>query len=473
MSRAKLTALIVACALFMENLDGTIIATALPQIARSLDTSPIRLSLAITSYMLSLAVLIPVSGWFADRYGARRVFRAAILVFTAGSLLCAMADSLWQLTAARIVQGMGGALMVPVGRLVLLRSVEKSELVQAMAYLTIPALIGPVIGPPLGGFIVTFWSWRWIFLLNLPIGLIGFWLVSRYIEDVRDPNPPPLDIVGAVLSAVGLSGLMLGFEILGRDGEDANIAIAMLGVGTIAMLSFLWHARRHPNPVLDLKLLRIPTFGLAVGGAFLFRIGIGALPFLLPLMLQLGFGLSPLNSGLLTFASAVGALAMKITAKPILARFGFRTVLVVNAVFCGLFILAYSLFRPDTPHAAMIALLLAGGFFRSLQFTGTNTLAYADIPPQLMSRASSMTATLQQLSLSFGVAVGAALLHLTLAWRGTDQLGPGDFSPAFIAIGVISGLSAVVFLALKPDAGADVSGHRPGGGGATPPASAR
>lgn len=460
MSRPKLTALIVACALFMENLDGTIIATALPQIAQSLGTSPIRLSLAITSYMLSLAVLIPVSGWFADRYGARRVFRAAILVFTCGSLLCAMSDSLWQLTAARIVQGLGGALMVPVGRLVLLRSVEKSELVQAMAYLTVPALIGPVIGPPIGGFIVTFWSWRWIFLLNLPIGLIGFWLVTRFIEDAREPDPPPLDIVGAVLSAIGLSGLMLGFEILGRDGEDAAVAMTLLAVGAAGGTAFLWHARRHPNPVLDLTLLRFPTFAIAVGGAFVFRVGIGALPFLLPLMLQLGFGMSALGSGLLTFASAVGALAMKMTAKPILKRFGFRAVLTVNAVLCGLFIIAYGLFRPDTPHAVVIALLLAGGFFRSLQFTGTNTLSFADVPPERMSRASSMTSTLQQLSLSFGVAVGAALLHLTLAWRGAEHLGPTDFTPAFIAVGLISGLSTLAFLRLKPDDGADVSGHR-------------
>ncbi len=470
MSRAKLTALIVACALFMENLDGTIIATALPQIAQSLGTSPIRLSMAITSYMLSLAVLIPVSGWFADRYGARRVFRAAILVFTFGSLLCAVSDSLWQLTAARIVQGLGGALMVPVGRLVLLRSVEKSELVQAMAYLTVPALLGPVIGPPIGGFIVTFWSWRWIFLLNLPIGLIGFWLVTRYIEDAREPDPPPLDIVGAVLSAIGLSGLMLGFEILGRDGEDAAVAASLLIVGAIGAAAFLWHARRHPNPVLDFTLLRIPTFAIAVGGAFVFRIGIGALPFLLPLMLQLGFGLSALNSGLLTFASAVGALAMKITAKPILKRYGFRTVLTVNAIFCGLFIIAYGLFRPDTPHAAVISLLLAGGFFRSLQFTGTNTLSFADVPPERMSRASSMTSTLQQLSLSFGVAVGAALLHLTLSWRGAEHLGPTDFTPAFIAVGLISGLSVIAFVRLKPDDGADVSGHRPKAQ-VTPPAS--
>ncbi|MGQ3029311.1 MAG: DHA2 family efflux MFS transporter permease subunit [Ferrovibrionaceae bacterium] len=468
MSRPKLTALIVACALFMENLDGTIIATALPQIAQSLGTSPIRLSLAITSYMLSLAVLIPVSGWFADRYGARRVFRAAILVFTCGSLLCAMSDSLWQLTAARIVQGLGGALMVPVGRLVLLRSVEKSELVQAMAYLTVPALIGPVIGPPIGGFIVTFWSWRWIFLLNLPIGLIGFWLVTRFIEDAREPDPPPLDIVGAVLSAIGLSGLMLGFEILGRDGEDTAVALALLAAGAAGAAAFLWHARRHPNPVLDFTLMRIPTFAIAVGGAFVFRVGIGALPFLLPLMLQLGFGMSALSSGLLTFASAVGALAMKMTAKPILKRFGFRAVLTVNALLCGLFIVGYGLFRPDTPHTVVIALLLAGGFFRSLQFTGTNTLSFADVPPERMSRASSMTSTLQQLSLSLGVAVGAALLHLTLAWRGAEHLGPTDFTPAFIAVGLISGLSTLAFLRLKPEDGADVSGHRRQ---ITPPAS--
>lgn len=461
MSRPKLTALIVACALFMENLDGTIIATALPQIAQSLGTSPIRLSLAITSYMLSLAVLIPVSGWFADRYGARRVFRAAILVFTCGSLLCAMSDSLWQLTAARIVQGLGGALMVPVGRLVLLRSVEKSELVQAMAYLTVPALIGPVIGPPIGGFIVTFWSWRWIFLLNLPIGLIGFWLVTRFIEDAREPDPPPLDIVGAVLSAIGLSGLMLGFEILGRDGEDTAVALALLAAGAAGAAAFLWHARRHPNPVLDFTLMRIPTFAIAVGGAFVFRVGIGALPFLLPLMLQLGFGLSAAGAGLVVTATALGSLAMKPVAPLVLRRFGYRASLIVVGLVSTAGYAVCAAFRPDWPIGVIFAILLLCGFFMSFQFTAYNTVAYDEISPDEMSSANSFYTTFQQLMLSLGICVGALALHGAMLARDHDHPELGDFSVAFLVVTGISLFATIWNARFSRSAGEELRGRRP------------
>jgi EmrB/QacA subfamily drug resistance transporter len=459
LERSAIIALTVACALFMENLDGTVISTALPQIAASFGVNPVRLSLAITSYLLSVAIFIPASGWMADRFGARTVFRAAIGVFTIGSILCGVSNDLSELTGARIVQGIGGAMMVPIGRLVLLRSVTKSEMVQAMSYLTVPALLGPVLGPPVGGFIVTYASWRWIFFLNVPIGILGLVLVSILIENYKEENTPPLDVSGFLLSGLALAGLMLGFETAGREGVPLSAVLTLLTVGTIALILYIRHASRHPHPILDLLLFRIPSFAIAVGAGTLFRTGVGAIPFLLPLMLQVGFGMSAFASGLLTFMSAVGALAMKITARPILRRFGFRTCLVGNALISAAFLMTYAGFRPDTPRSIILMLLLIGGFSRSLQFTGINTLAFADVPPNRMSRATSLSSTAQQLSQSMGVATGAVLLHLTLFWRGTETLSSLDFWPSFIVVATLAGVSAWFFRRLPRDAGAEVSGH--------------
>jgi len=469
-TRRFIVPLIVACALFMENLDSTVIATALPAIARSLQEDPLRLNLAITSYLLSLAVFIPLSGWAADRYGARRVFRAAIVIFTLGSACCGAAHTLPELVAARILQGLGGAMMVPVGRLVMLRTVPKSELVRAMSYLTVPALVGPVLGPPLGGFIVTYSSWRWIFFINLPIGLLGIVLATLFIEDVKEGAEWPLDIRGFVAAGVGLAGLMFGFETAGRGVLPDALVAVLLAIGVLSLALYVLHARVHSHPIIDLGLLRIPTFAAAIVGGSIFRIGIGALPFLLPLMLQLGFGLSPFASGLLTFASAAGALTMKMTAAPIIRGFGFRRVLIGNAAISTLFLGSYSLFQPTTPHWLIFAALLAGGFFRSLEFTGINTLAFADVPPALMSRATSFQSMAQQLSVSVGVGTGALLLHVTLTITGHGALAADDFYPAFLAVAAISTTSILFFLRLTPQAGAEVSGHRRGG---DPPPAAR
>ncbi len=458
--RRVLVPLIVACALFMENLDSTVIATALPTIARSLAEDPLRLNLAITSYLLILAVFIPLSGWVADRYGARAVFRAAILTFTLGSACCGLAQSLTQLIAARILQGIGGAMMVPVGRLVMLRTVPKSELVRAMSYLTVPALIGPVLGPPVGGFIVTYSSWRWIFYINLPIGALGLVLATLFIENVKEKGDWPLDLRGFVFAGLGLAGLMFGFETAGRDVLPLSVVLALLAGGAACLAIYVLHARVHAYPIIDLSLLRIPTFGTAIVGGSLFRIGIGALPFLLPLMLQLGFGLSALASGLLTFASAAGAMTMKLTAAPIIRALGFRQVLLGNAVISSLFVMSYSLFQPTTPHWLILLALLAGGFFRSLQFTSTNTLIFADVPAQLMSRATSFQSMAQQLSVSIGVGTGALLLHVTLLAQGRASLAAGDFAAAYIAVGLISLSSIFFYLPLAREVGAEVSGHR-------------
>ncbi len=453
--------LIVACALFMENLDSSVLATALPSIAESLGESPLKLNLAITSYLFSLAVFIPVSGWVADRFGARTVFRAAIIVFSIGSLLCGLADSFWTLVGARTLQGLGGAMMVPVGRMVILRSIPKTELVRAMTWLTVPALIGPVIGPPLGGFLTTYLSWRWIFWINLPIGLLGIVLVTLYIPNIREEKVPPLDWRGFLMSAFGLCGLVFGFETIGRGLlPDAAVA-GLLIVGAIGIGLYLHHARRHPHPLIDLSLLKVPTFRAGVAGGFLFRIGVGALPFLLPLMLQLGFGLSAFQSGMVTFASAAGALTMKIAAGPILRRIGFRRVLIGNALISGTFIAICGLFRPDMTYPLMFGLLLMGGFFRSLQFTSINTLSISDIENARMSRATSFTSMMQQLSLSAGVAVGAMVLHATVsAGGGLEQIRADSFMPAFLTVGATAMLSAIVFLRLPADAGAEVSGHK-------------
>ncbi len=458
-SRPILVPLVVACAMFMQNLNSTVIATALPTIAHSLGESPLRLNVAITCYLLSLAVFIPISGWTADRFGARRVFSGAIVVFTLGSIGCGLADSLPALVASRIVQGMGGALMVPVGRLVLLRTVAKSDLVRAMSYVSVPALIGPVMGPPLGGFIVTYASWRWIFFINIPIGILGIVLVNLLVGDLKETSRRPFDFAGFALTGVGLATLAFGFENVGRGALPTSALFALLAVGVTCMAFYVRHASRVAHPIIDLALMKIPTYASATIGGFLFRMGLGALPFLLPLMLQVGFGLDPLSSGLLTFASAAGAMTMKMTAAQIIRTLGFRVVLVGDAVISAAFLFSYSLFRPDTPHLVIFLALLAGGFFRSLQMTSINTLSYADVPPAMLSRATSLTSMAQQLSQTVGVATGALLLQLMLARRGGATLVAADFYPAFIGVAMISLLSVPFFLRMAPDAGAEVSGR--------------
>ncbi|MGD9542999.1 MAG: DHA2 family efflux MFS transporter permease subunit [Methylocystis sp.] len=447
------TPLIIATALFMEQLDGTVLATALPAMAADLHEDPVALKLALTSYLLSLAVFIPLSGWAADRFGARRVFRAAIIVFTFGSILCGLANSLGAIVAFRVVQGLGGAMMTPVGRLVLLRTAPRHELVRAMAYLTIPALLGPMIGPPIGGFIATYFNWRYIFWVNVPIGALGVMLVTRFIPDLREEWTPPLDVAGAILSGVGLSCLVFGFTIAGRGFAPTPVVALIVALGAAALFAYVRHAKRAPYPIVDLDLLRIPTFRAAVFGGFLFRIGLGATPFLLPLLLQAGFGLSAYEAGLLTFVSAAGAMAMKTTAQPILRRFGFRRVLIVNALISAAFLAFNASFTVATPHLLIMGALLVGGFFRSLEFTALNAIAYADVDQEAMSRATSFASVAQQLSLSTGVAIGAAALEAARALRGGGALEAADFTPAFLVVAAISTLSVTSFLPLASNAG--------------------
>ena len=354
MRPARIVPLVVATALFMENTDSTVIATSLPAIAADLGEDPIALKLALTAYLVSLAIFIPVSGWMADRFGARTVFRWALAVFMAGSLACAAADSLGWFVAARFLQGLGGAMMVPVGRLVLLRSVPKAELVQALATLTIPALVGPVIGPPLGGFITTTLHWRWIFFINIPIGIAGIVLATRTFADIREAERPPLDLTGFWLSGAGLASLMLGLASGGRHLLPPEVSWGCTGAGLLLLALYWRHARRVPHPLIRLDLLRYPTFRAAITGGSLFRIGTGAIPFLLPLMLQIGFGLDALQSGLITFAAAAGAMLVKTVGPRILRSFGFRGVMVTNAVLAAAFLAVNGLFTAETPHALIV-----------------------------------------------------------------------------------------------------------------------
>jgi EmrB/QacA subfamily drug resistance transporter len=451
--------LIVAVSLFMENMDSTVIATSLPAIAHDTGTNPLALKLAVTSYLLSLAIFIPASGWTADRFGARNVFRLAIGVFVLGSIGCALSHSLENFVAARILQGIGGAMMTPVGRLIVVRSIDKRLLLNAMSLLTIPALIGPICGPPLGGFITTYASWHWIFIINVPIGLVGIALATRFIPDVRTEYPYPFDLVGFILSGLAIGGLAFGLSVMGLAFLPDWVVAALLGVGAVCAVAYVIYARSKPAPILDLKLLALPTFRASILGGFMFRLGVGALPFLLPLLFQLGFGLSPFQSGLITFTSALGSMFMKAAATTIIKRFGYRNVLTYNALVSAVFIGACAIFSSGIPFAAMIAILLVGGFFRSLQFTSVNTIAYAEIEPPVMSRATSMVAAFQQLSLSTGVAVGALVVELTLRLKHSTAMGTADFPPAFIAIALLSATAALIFMQLPPEAGAELSGR--------------
>ena len=460
MRRAVLVPLIVACALFMENMDSTVIATSLPAIAGDIGENPLALKLALTSYLVSLAVFIPISGWVADRYGSRTVFATAIVVFMGGSLLCAASGSLAEFVGARFLQGMGGAMMVPVGRLVLLRTVAKGELVAALNYLTIPALLAPVVGPPLGGFITLTFNWRWIFLINLPVGVLGLVLVLRHIPNIREPEIPSLDFRGFLLSGIGLSVLVLGLSTLGGHLLSNGVASLCMVAGALALAAYWLHSRRTPHPLLDLQLLKIATMRAGIVGGSLFRTGVGATPFLLPLLLQLGFGLNPLQSGLLTCATAIGAMFMKTLTIRILKRYGFRSVLISNALLASASVAVYGLFTAGTPHVVLVIIFLLGGCLRSLQFTSLNAISFADVTSRNMSQATSLSSMGQRLSQSLGVAIGAYALELSSVLQGHETVVAADFWPAFVAIALIASASILFVTPLPQDAGAELSGQR-------------
>jgi EmrB/QacA subfamily drug resistance transporter len=454
----RVVALIIACALFMEQMDATVLATALPTMARDFGVPATHLSSALTSYLLALAIFIPASGRLADRFGSRTVFRLAIVVFLAGSLLCAQAPNLSFLIFARFVQGLGGAMMIPIGRLVLLRTVAKEDMVSAMSWLIMPALIGPIIGPPVGGFIVTYLDWRWIFYLNLPIGILGVVLVTLFIGEVRGDRPARLDLGGFLLSGLSLGCLLFGFEMASRSGELRQ-ALGLIAVGLIAGALYVFHARRREEPILDLSLMAVPSFRLSVIGGSLTRITQGAQPFLLPLMLQLGFGMSAAASGSITIASAIGSLIMKGLAPRVLKRFGFRDSLIWAGLAASAGYAVCGFFRPDWPIPLIFATLMISGFFMSFQFTAYNTIAYDEIPAQRMSAATSFYATFQQLMLSLGICVGAGALHVGMLLTDRTQPGFADFTLAFLIVTAVSTLATIWNRRFSPNAGDELSGH--------------
>jgi EmrB/QacA subfamily drug resistance transporter len=456
----RLVPFIIGAALFMQTLDATVIANALPTMANSLHVDAVALSLAITSYIISTAVFLPISGWLADRFGARSVFALAIVGFALSSLICGVAHTLPELILGRVIQGAAGAMMTPVGRLVLLRTVPKHELVQAMAALTMPALLGPVIGPPLGGFIVTYSSWRWIFFINLPMGVLGVVLTRLFVPNIREEGTARLDWTGFVLTGLGLAGLVYGLDNLGKGVIPLPVVLAMLGIGAACLALYALHAQRVPNAILDLSLLRQPTFLAATVGGVFSRLAIGANPFLLALLFQLGFGMSAFAAGLLTFASAAGALVMKTAAPPIIARLGYRRILIGNTVLTAAIFMGYALFRADSSPVLITLALLIGGFFRSLQFTCLGTLAFADVPQPLMSRASSLSSIGQQLSRSFGVALAALLVQGMQSWRGDVHLTAADITPSFLVIGAMTLIALLFFVPLPADAGDSISGKQ-------------
>ncbi len=455
----RITPLILAVALFMEQMDSTVIATSLPAIAADLGTSPVALKLAVTSYLVALAIFIPISGWMSDRFGAKNIFRIAIVVFVIGSIACGFSNSIHAFVLSRFLQGIGGSMMTPVGRLLLVRSTPRNELVSAMAWLTIPALIGPIMGPPLGGFLTTYLSWHWVFWINVPIGVIGLGLVTRFLPAGSPQIPRPVDILGFLLSSVAFSGFVFGMSVISLPALPIGYGYATIALGLASGVLYLRHARRTPYPLLDPRMMRYPLFRAGIIGGSNFRIGIGAIPFLLPLMLQLGFGLNAFQSGMITFVTAVGALSSKFIAQWVFRSFGFRNVLALGALLGAVFIAANAFFTPETPQIVIMAFLLMGGVLRSVCFTGVNAMVFSDIDEEDSGQATAINSVFQQISLATGVALAGGILDVSARFHG-GAITLADFHVAFLVVATVAGLATITFFRLPADAGAAVSGHR-------------
>ena len=450
---------VVAVALFMEQLDTTIVNTAVPAMAESLQVAPLSLKAVVTSYILSLAVCIPVSGWMADRFGTRRVFSIAVGIFILASILCGLALNAPMLVAGRILQGVGAAMMMPVGRLAIIRTFPKSELLRAMNFVIIPALIGPLLGPTVGGLIVHWLSWRYIFFINVPVGLMALWLAHRYMPDYRGESRRPLDVVGLVLFGSGAALLSWLLEIFGEHQIDATSAALLLALSLSLLAAYVWHARETPHPLLRLALFRVRTFRVSVVGGFVTRLGVGGMPFLLPLLYQLGLGMPAWQSGLLMMPVAAAAMFMKFISSRVLARFGYRRILIVNTVMIGVVVCLFSLVSPATPIALIVLLGLAMGFFNSLQYTSMNSMAFADIETSDSSMASTISSSLQQMSMSFGLACGSLVAGWYLGdLPQTDRAAVTTaLHYAFLTLGGLTMLSSLSFWTLHPKDGESVS----------------
>ena len=453
---------LVAVAFFMQSLDTTILNTAVPSIARALEAAPLSMKSVLASYTLSLAVFIPVSGWMANRFGTRRVFAGAIGLFALGSLLCGLARNIHLLVAFRILQGCGGAMMVPVGRLTLVRALPKSQLVRAMSFVAVPALIGPMLGPIAGGLITDYFHWSVIFFLNVPIGLVGLYLVQRHLPDYRQVDPPPLDLAGLLLFSSGIALLSYVLEVFGEHRLGTAAVLALLALSALLLAGYGLHAARAPYPLLQLVLFRTRTFRAAVSGSFFTRIGIGGIPFLFPLLYQVGLGYTAVQSGLLMMPQAFAAMSLKMTVPGILARFGYRTVLISNTAILGVLIMLFATIGLATPVWLIVVQSFAYGFFQSLQFTSMNTLVYADVSAEAAGSASTIASTAQQLSMSFGVATASLVAALFLPDRFRTDAGQmiSGVHQAFLVLGVGTMASTVIFGGLRRTDGSAVSQHR-------------
>jgi EmrB/QacA subfamily drug resistance transporter len=451
--QAWTVALLVAGAMFMEQLDGTVIATALPQMATSFRVAPVDLNIGLSAYLLTLAVFIPASGWIADKFGARTVFTSAIATFTIASILCGLSDSLWQFIGSRVLQGIGGALMVPTGRLIVLRNTEKQHLMRAMAYLTWPALSAPILGPPLGGLITAYASWRWIFLLNIPLGLIAIGFALVLIPNVRGGGRGPFDWPGFAMTGLAGLGLIYSLETIGHGAMSGAVSSLLLAASLATGVLAVRHMLRAAHPLLDLSAFRVPTFMIALRGGLAFRAAIAALPFLLPLLFQIGFGLDPFASGLLLLAVFAGNLGMKPATSTVLNRVGFKTTLLVNGGIAIATIFGCSLLSPETPKAVIVPLLFVSGLARSMQFTTLNTLAFADVPQPRMSGANTLFSMLNQIANGLGIAIGAIALRLAgLTHPAADAVTTSDFRIAFSVVAVLAIAALFDFRRLAPDA---------------------
>ena len=445
----------------MESLDTTILNTAVPTIAAALGVAPLSMKAVLSSYTLSLAVFIPISGWMADRFGTRRVFSSAIGLFTLGSLLCGLSTNIHVLVACRILQGCGGAMMLPVGRLTMVRSFAKSELIRAMTFVAIPGLIGPMLGPVAGGFIVGYFHWRVIFFVNLPIGLAGLYMVYRHLPDYREEFSPPLDTLGLVLFGAGVALLSYVLEVFGEHSLSGRTLLALLAISLACLTLYGVRATRVTWPLLRLTLFKIRTFRAAVGGSYFTRIGIGGIPFLFPLLYQVGLGYSPIQSGLLMMPQAIAAMSLKLTMPIILRQFGYRAVLISNTLILGVLICLFATIGPSTPVPLILLQVFVYGFFTSLQYTSMNTLAYADIDGSQTSSASTIASTMQQMSLSFGVAAASLVTAIFIPDRfhASQQEMIHGIHKAFLVMGVWTMFSTFIFRGLRADDGEAVSQH--------------
>ena len=450
---------VVATALFMEQLDSTIVNTGIPSMAASLGVTPLSLKAVVSSYILALAVSIPISGWLAERYGSRRVFMFAVGLFTVSSVLCGLAVNATMLIAARVPQGIAAAMMMPVGRMVIVRTFSKGELLQAMNFVIIPALLGPLLGPTVGGLIVHWASWREIFFVNVPVGLAAMWFASKHMPNYQNETPPPLDLRGLLLFATGAGLLSWLLEVFGEISLSHEMVATLVAVSLGLLAAYGWHAKRVPHPLLRLSLFSTRTFRVGVLGGFVTRLGVGGMPFLLPLLYQLGLGLPVWQSGLLMMPAALAAMAMKALAAPMLRRFGYRRVLIVNTLLVACAIASYAWVDVGTPMVVIVGIGLALGLCNSLQFSSMNSMAYADINAADTAMASTLASTLQQMSMSFGLAFGSLITAYFLeGLPQSDRLAvTASLHHAFLALGVLTAVSSIAFWTLRPEDGESVS----------------